>query len=122
MHRGPFLLHPDAVGGGRPEDVENPSVQGLLAAGQAAGMVDERVVRHAEKPAPEAAFLSVVGVDLAEQLHEDVLDDVIGIELFQALLPQMSQQHRPVNAIELTPALGVLLANPDDERDESLRT
>ena len=85
-------------------------------------MVDECVVCHAVKPAPEAAFLPVVGVNLAEQLHEDVLDDVIGIELFQALLPHVRHQHRPVDRIELTLALGVLLANPDDERDESLRT
>ena len=90
-------------------------------AGPPPGVVDQRVVRHAEEPAPELAFRPVVGLDLAEQLDEDVLDDVIGIGLVQALLAQEGEQHGPVNGVELAPPFGILLANADDDRNSRVR-
>jgi hypothetical protein len=56
-------------------------------------------------------------VDLAEQLLEDVLD----IGLLQVLLAKESEQHGPVDGGEFTPTVGILLANPDDDRSAGVR-
>ena len=90
MHLGPFLFPQDAVGRRRPEDVENPAVQGPLAAGQPTDMVDEGIVRHAEEPAPEPTFRPIVGVNLAQQLHVNLLDDVDGVGLGKACFRRYS--------------------------------
>ena len=72
------------------------------------------LMRQAEQPGAELApcpgrYVS----NLAEQLHEDVLDDVIRIELVETLLAQEPEEHRPVDGVELAPSFGVLLADPD---------
>ncbi len=98
---GPCFTHLHAVCGGGLEHVASPSVQGLVVGGLSPRLVDQRVERQAEQPGAELAPCPVERVDLSEQLHEDVLDDVIRIGLVETLLAQEPEEYRPVDGVEL---------------------
>jgi hypothetical protein len=57
-----------------------------------------------------------VGLNLGKQFDEDVLDDVVGVRVVQALFAQESQEHRPVDGVELVPPLEIMqrAVNPNE--------
>ena len=97
------LLHHGTLRMRFAENLGGPALQGLLVSRLAADMVDERIPRDPKEPGAKPAPGPVIGLDLVEQFHQDVLDKLIGLEFSHTLLAEEREEKGPVNRVEFPP-------------------